>query len=100
MPKTKTDDKEFIKEGYKWHSRFHFMLGYRICEDEEDIKLLGITMKEILIEALQAKEKEIAILRQDLAKLVKLSSKYYDLNQSLKQQIKELDNKPKKVRKK
>ncbi len=41
-------EKELIKQGHKWHARFHFMLGYRICEDEEDLKVLAISMNEIL----------------------------------------------------
>ena len=37
MNKEKPADKKLVKEGHKWHSKFHMGLGYRICEDDMDL---------------------------------------------------------------
>ena len=58
MPKT-SEDRVLIQKGYKWSAIFHKGMGYRLCEDEDDLRALAMTMRDIFKDKLKKAEKMI-----------------------------------------
>lgn len=55
----KITQKERLNEAHKIHSMFHFWLGYRVCDDEEDLLSLRKLVKKIEREAIKKYKGEL-----------------------------------------
>ena len=59
MPKT-SENIKLIQEGNRWLAIFHHGSGYRIAEDEDELRALALTMRGIFNDKLKEAEKRIA----------------------------------------
>ena len=58
MPKT-SEYRNLIQEGNSWLTIFHHGLGYRIAEDEVELRALALTMRDIFRNKFKEAEKRI-----------------------------------------